>query len=93
MRPHVILTIAWRAHIIICHNYLKLVLSVSPPSTHMHTYTHSTIHVSTQDGVTADQVAEVKGHHAVCEELRKHMHGDHRPLSKVSPTCVLLDVG
>ena len=39
--------------------------------------------------MTADQVAEVKGHHAVCEELRKHMHGDHRPLSKVSPTCVL----
>ena len=48
--------------------------------------------MSTQDGVTADQVAEVKGHHAVCEELRKHMHGDRRPLSKVSPTCVLLDV-
>jgi len=46
----------------------------------------------TQDGVTADQVAEVQGHHAVCEELRKHMHGGHRPLSKVSPTCALLDV-
>ena len=39
--------------------------------------------------MTADQVAEVKGHHAVCEELRKHMHGDRRPLSKVSPVCVL----
>ena len=48
--------------------------------------------MSTQDGVTADQVAEVKGHHAVCEELRKHMHGDRRPLSKVSPTSALLDV-
>ena len=45
--------------------------------------------MSTQDGVTADQVAEVQGHHAVCEELRKHMHGDRRPLSKVSPGCVL----
>ena len=88
MRPHVMLTTVWRAHIIICHNYLKLVLPVSPPSTHI----HSTIHMSTQDGVTADQVAEVKGHHAVCEELRKHMHGDRRPLSKVSPTCIVLDV-
>ena len=72
--------------IIISHN--KTVLHISPPSTH--TYTHSTIHVSTQDNVTADQVAEVKGHHAVCEELRKHMHGDRRPLNKVSPTYVLL---
>ena len=33
--------------------------------------------------MTADEVAEVHGHHTVCEELRKHMHGDHRPLSKV----------
>ena len=70
----------------------RLSLRKSLPSLHTHTYTHSTIHLSTQDGVTADQVAEVKGHHAVCEELRKHMHGDRRPLSKVSPTCVLLDV-
>ena len=38
-----------------------------------------------QDGVTADEVAEVHGHHEVCEELRKHMHGGSRPLSKVSP--------
>ena len=41
--------------------------------------------------MTADEVAEVEGHYAVCEELRKHMHGDRRPLSKVSPTCVLYD--
>ena len=33
--------------------------------------------------MTADEVAEVHGHHTVCEELRKLMHGDHRPLSKV----------
>ena len=39
----------------------------------------------TQDGVTADVVAEVQGHHEVCEELRKHMRGGRRPLSKVSP--------
>ena len=38
-----------------------------------------------QDGVTADEVAEVHGHHEVCEEMRKHMRGGHRPLSKVSP--------
>ena len=44
--------------------------------------------MSTQDGVTADQVTEVQRHHAVCEELRKHMHGGHRPLSKVSFGCV-----
>ena len=48
---------------------------------HAHTHTHTT-----QDGVTADEVAEVNGHHAVCEELRKHMHGDPRPLNKVSRT-------
>jgi len=91
---YLVLIIVGRAHhsrwfvlfgIIISHN--KTVLHISPPSTH--TYTHSTIH-TTQDDVTADQVAEVKGYHAVCEELRKHMHGDHRPLNKVSPTCVLL---
>ena len=40
--------------------------------------------------MTADEVAKVHGHHAVCEELRKHMHGDHRPLSKV---CTHVDVG
>ena len=39
--------------------------------------------------MTADEVAEVHGHHKVCEELRKHMHGDHRPLSKV---CTHVDV-
>ena len=39
--------------------------------------------------MTADEVAEVHGHHAVCEELRKHIHGDHRPLSKV---CTHVDV-
>ena len=39
----------------------------------------------TQDGVTADEVAEVQGRHEVCEELRKHMRGGRRPLSKVSP--------
>ena len=49
------------------------------------------IHIhNIQDGVTADEVAKVHGHHAVCEELRKHMHGDHRPLSKV---CTHVDVG
>ena len=66
----------------------------SPLLPHTYTCTHSTIPYTlpTQDGVTGDQVAEVKGHHAVCEELRKHMHGGHRPLSKVSPTCALLDV-
>ena len=64
----------------------ELKYSLTPRLSLMHT---STIHMSTQDGVTADQVAEVEGHHAVCEELRKHMHGDHRPLSKVSSTCVL----
>ena len=36
--------------------------------------------------MTADEVAEVHGHHTVCEELRRHMHGDHKPLSKVR-TC------
>ena len=40
----------------------------------------------TQDSVTADEVAEVNGHHAVCEELRKHMHDGRRSLSKVSLT-------
>ena len=39
--------------------------------------------------MTADEVAEAHGHHTVCEELRKHMHGDHRPLSKV---CTHVDV-
>ena len=38
----------------------------------------------TQDGVTADEVAEVHDHYEVCEELRKHMRGGRRPLSKVS---------
>ena len=46
--------------------------------------THTHI-MPTQDGVTADEVAEVHGHQEVCEELRKPMHGGHRPLSKVSP--------
>ena len=55
--------------------------------THAHMRTHTHIHThTTQDGVTADEVAEVNGHHAVCEELRKHMHGDPRPLNKVSLT-------
>ena len=39
--------------------------------------------------MTADEVAEAHGHHTVCEELRKHMHGDHRPLNKV---CTHVDV-
>ena len=44
-----------------------------------------TMHIRTiQDGVTADEVAEVHGHQAVCDELRKNVHADHRPLSKVS---------
>ena len=63
--------------------YLSFLWYKSPLLPHTYTYTHSTIHMSTQDGVTADQVAEVQGHHAVCEELRKHIHGDRRPLSKV----------
>ena len=57
--------------------------------THTHTHTHiahARLHTHTrQDGVTADEVAEVHGHHEVCEELRKRMRGGHRPLSKVSP--------
>ena len=65
---------------------------ISPLLPHTYTCTHSTIHMPTQDGVTADQVAELQGHHAVCEELRKHMHGGRRPLNKVSPTCALLGV-
>ena len=46
----------------------------SPLFPHTYTCTHSTIPYTlpTQDGVTGAQVAEVKGHHAVCEELRKH---------------------
>ena len=47
---------------------------------------HPHIHKRTiQDGVTADEVAEVHGHQAVCDELRKNVHADRRPLSKVSP--------
>ena len=37
-----------------------------------------------QDGATAYEVAEAHGHQKVCEELRKHMQGGRRPLSKVS---------
>ena len=51
----------------------------------IHTHTHTHVSMPTQDGVTADEVAEVQGHHEVCEELRKHMRGGRRPLSKVSP--------
>ena len=36
-----------------------------------------------QDGVTADEVAEVHGHQAVCDELRKNVRADRRPLSQV----------
>ena len=64
---------------------------MSLPSFHTHTHTHTQPYMSTQDGVTADQVAEVLGHHAVCEELRKHMHGDRRPLSKVRFKCIQLE--
>lgn len=46
-----------------------------------------------QDGVTADEVAEVHGYHAVGEELRKHMHGDCRPLSKVRSMGTSILVG
>ena len=35
--------------------------------------------------MTADEVAEVHGHQAVCDELRKNVHADRRPLSEVSP--------
>jgi len=35
--------------------------------------------------VTADEVAEVLGHQAVRDELRKHIHIGRRPLSNVSP--------
>lgn len=38
---------------------------------------------ATQDGVTADEVAEVHGHQKVCEELRKYRHVGRRPLSQV----------
>ena len=34
--------------------------------------------------MTADQVAEAEGNPEVCEELRKHIHGGRKPLSKVS---------
>ena len=43
--------------------------------------------------MTADEVAEVHGYHAVGEELRKHMHGDRRPLSKVRSTGTLQHTG
>jgi len=49
-------------------------------------YTHTPTHTWTiQDGVTADEVAEVLGHQAVRDELRKHIHIGRRPLSNVSP--------
>ena len=35
--------------------------------------------------MTADEVAEVHGHQAVCDELRKYIHVGRRPLSNVSP--------
>ena len=35
--------------------------------------------------MTADEVAEVHGHQAVCDELRKHIHVGRRRLSNVSP--------
>ena len=35
--------------------------------------------------MTADEVAEVHGHQAVCDELRKHIHVGRRTLSNVSP--------
>ena len=44
-----------------------------------HAYTHQF-----QDGATAYEIAEAHGHQKVCEELRKHTHNRHRPLSKVS---------
>jgi len=37
-----------------------------------------------QDGVTADEVAEVHGHQAVSDELKKHTPVGRRPLSEVS---------
>ena len=43
--------------------------------------------------MTAEEVAEVHGYHAVGEELRKHMHGDRRPLSKVRSTGTSILVG
>ena len=49
------------------------------------TLTYRCTHTRTiQDGVTADEVAEVHGHQAVCDELRKNVRADRRPLSKVS---------
>ena len=38
---------------------------------------------SIQDGVTADEVAEVHGHQAVCDELRKNAPVGRKPLSQV----------
>ena len=40
-------------------------------------------HTSIQDGVTADEVAEVHGHQAVCDELRKNALVGRKPLSQV----------
>ena len=40
-------------------------------------------HTSIQDGVTADDVAEVHGHQAVCDELRKNAPVGRKPLGQV----------
>ena len=42
-----------------------------------------TMHTSIQDGVTADEVAEVHSHQAACDELRKNAPVGHTHLSQV----------
>ena len=54
---------------------------IDPRTDELHPHTHIR---TIQDGVTADEVAEIHGHQAVCDELRKQVHADRRPLSKVS---------
>lgn len=60
----------------VCHLVFILqadVIQVSRPSTHMYILTMCIsphIWIPIQDGVTADQVAEVEGNLEVCEELR-----------------------